>query len=67
MFYNDTPEQAWVYINRVVEPPSRTLGKLLAEHPVEKVAHGIYHQESWIGNLLSESAAAGTGCGKKKT
>lgn len=57
MFYNDTPEQAWVYINRVVEPPSRTLGKLLAEHSVEKVAHGIYHQESWIGNLLSESAA----------
>lgn len=57
MFLNDTPEQAWVYINRVVEPPSRKLANLLAEHPVEKVAHGIYHQEAWVGPLLQESAA----------
>ena len=57
MFLCDTPEQAWVYINRVVEPPSRNLAKLLAENPVEKVAYGIYHQESWIGAVLGESAS----------
>src|SRR5699024_3466390 len=28
-----------------------------AENPVEKVAYGIYHQESWIGAVLGESAA----------
>ncbi|AMJ44410.1 DNA-processing protein DprA [Corynebacterium stationis] len=57
MFLCDTPEQAWVYINRVVEPPSRNLATLLSQHPVEKVAYGIYHQESWIGPVLGESAA----------
>src|SRR5690625_2594576 len=57
MFLCDTPEQAWVYINRVVEPPSRNLATLLSQYPVEKVAYGIYHQESWIGPVLGESAA----------
>ena len=57
MLLCDTPEQAWVYINRVVEPPSRNLATLVSQHPVEKVAYGIYHQESWIGPVLGESAA----------
>ncbi|MFH0410816.1 DNA-processing protein DprA [Corynebacterium sp. L4756] len=57
MFLCDTPEQAWVYLNRVIEPPSRTLATLLQEYEVERIAYGVYHQQSWVGNLLGESQA----------
>ena len=39
----DTPLDAWVYLNRVVEGPSRTLAALLEEYEPERIAHGIYY------------------------
>src|SRR5690625_1727811 len=67
MFLCDTPEQAWVYINRVVEPPSRNLATLLSQHPVEKVAYGIYTKNLGLGQFLGNPLRAEIGCGNRKT
>lgn len=53
----DTPLQAWVYLNRVVEGPSRTLAALLQDYTPEHIAHGIYHQADWLGALRDETSA----------
>ncbi|APT92314.1 DNA-binding protein [Corynebacterium phocae] len=53
----ETPYQAWVYLNRVVEGPSPMLQALLAEYPPEEVAHGIYHRADWLGRLRDDTAA----------
>lgn len=50
--------QAWAYLSRVVEGPSRNLQKLFSDgHDVEAIAHGIKKRESWIGELLRETAS----------
>lgn len=53
----DTPLQAWVYLNRVVEGPSRTLAALLTEYEPEAIAHGVYTRADWLGKLRDETAA----------
>ena len=53
----DTPLDAWVYLNRVVEGPSRTLAALLEEYEPERIAHGIYYRADWLGKLRDETAA----------
>ncbi|MDY3127785.1 MAG: DNA-processing protein DprA [Corynebacterium sp.] len=58
MLLCDTPLQAWVYLNRVVEGPSRSLAELLENYPPERIAFGIYHQESWIGEDLLKATTA---------
>ncbi|MEX3506101.1 DNA-processing protein DprA [Corynebacterium sp. LK2590] len=56
-FHLRTELDAWVYLNRVVEGPSRHLAALLAEYPVDEVAHGVYHARDWIGPLLRQTAS----------
>ncbi|WP_151528527.1 MULTISPECIES: DNA-processing protein DprA [Corynebacterium] len=42
----------WVYLNYVLEGPSRVLHALLtAGHSPEKIAAGIRHGEQWVGEL----------------
>lgn len=53
----DTELQAWVYLNRVIEGPSRTLAALLEEFSVQEIAHGVFHGHDWIGPLAVETAA----------
>ncbi|MDO5075816.1 DNA-processing protein DprA [Corynebacterium sp.] len=50
--------QAWAYLSRVVEGPSRQLQTLFkAGHDAERIAYAIRHRETWIGELLRETAA----------
>ncbi|QPK78425.1 DNA-protecting protein DprA [Corynebacterium lizhenjunii] len=53
----DTPYQAWVYLNRVVEGPSHVLAALLEEFEPERIAHGIYHRADWLGALRDQTAS----------
>lgn len=52
-----TSLHAWIYLNRVVEGPSRTLHGLLSQYPVDEVAHGVYHAADWIGALRDETTS----------
>ncbi|MBZ8178051.1 DNA-protecting protein DprA [Corynebacterium sp. 3HC-13] len=49
--------QAAAYLSRVIEGPSKALQHhLSAGIELEKIAHGVFHREPWIGKkLLSES------------
>lgn len=54
----DEEMRAWAYLSRVVEGPSRQLNALLAAgHGPAEIAHGVYHQKSWIGALQKETAS----------
>ena len=51
-------QQAWAYLSRVVEGPSRNLQGLLKQgHDAERIAYAIRKRENWIGPLLQETAA----------
>lgn len=50
--------KAWAYLSRVVEGPSVHLQRLLKEgRDPEAIAHGIKNRETWIGDLLRETAS----------
>ncbi|WJZ03026.1 DNA-processing protein DprA [Corynebacterium freiburgense] len=50
-------QEAWAYLSRVVEGPSRNLQTLFRQgHDAERIAYGIQNRESWIGPLLQETA-----------
>lgn len=53
---NDERRQAWAYLSRVFEGPSKELTALLAEgHEPEAIACGIKRREAWIGDLLKHT------------
>lgn len=56
-FTTATPQLAWAYLNRVLDGPSHALAGLLSVYEPERIAHGIYHREQWVGSLLSETAS----------
>lgn len=50
---DDSTRSAWVYLNTVIEGPSRQLHQLFARgYSPEEVAEGIKRREKWIGTLL---------------
>ena len=51
--------QAWAYLNRVVEGPSRALqAHLQAGRDAEELARGIRARASWLGPLGPEIGRA---------
>ena len=53
----DSPIYAWVYLNRVLEGPSRSLHELLKTRCVEEIAEGVYEGADWLGRLRDETYA----------
>ena len=56
-FSTASPVHAWVYLNRVLDGPSHALAGLLTAFEPERIAHGVFHREEWIGALLGETAS----------
>lgn len=56
-FSVETEELAWVYLNRVIEGPSRRLAAFLEERSAAEMAHAIYHRAEWLGPLLDQTAS----------
>ncbi len=49
--------EAWAYLSRVVEGPSRRLNELLSQGvDVEDIASGVFHQQEWLGDLCKQTA-----------
>lgn len=53
----DSPLYAWVYLNRVLEGPSRSLHELLKTRSVEEIAEGVFDGADWLGKLRDETYA----------
>lgn len=54
-------QNAWAYLSRVVEGPSRPLQDLLAAgRTAEEIARGVRTRAGWIGGLLRETEARHT-------
>lgn len=50
--------EAWAYLNRVTEGPSRALQKQLqAGRDAEEIAVGVQTRASWLGDLAADTAA----------
>ena len=61
MSENSQRRNAWAYLNRVIEGPSRELNTLLKTHDVEKIARGIELREEWIGSRLLAQTSSRAG------
>ncbi|AZA09007.1 DNA-processing protein DprA [Corynebacterium pseudopelargi] len=49
-------KQAWAYMSRTIEGPSRTLQELLAQgRDIEAIARGVKQREPWCGALLQQT------------
>ncbi len=49
--------EAWAYLSRVVEGPSRRLNELLSQGvDVEDIARGVRQQQEWLGELRKQTA-----------
>ena len=49
--------EAWAYLSRVVEGPSRRLNELLSHGvDVEDIARGVREQQDWLGELRKQTA-----------
>ncbi len=54
----DDRMKAWAYLSRVVEGPNGNLQALLKQgRDAEEIALGIKRRESWLGDLLKETAS----------
>ena len=52
----DERRQAWAYLSRVFEGPSRELTNLLTNgRDPEAIARGIRRRESWLGDILART------------
>ncbi|MCU9518583.1 DNA-protecting protein DprA [Corynebacterium sp. ES2794-CONJ1] len=55
---SDSRIEAWAYLSRVIEGPSRHLQALIDQgHDIEEIACGVKKRAPWIGSLAAATAA----------